>query len=107
MCNNTHMVRSTAHRIAQRGISAENRVLLSQLHRFAKGPITVQDALRILQLPESRVAHLLPYLAASGWLRRVRRGLYMLVPLEARSPADWSENDWVIAAKLFDPCYIG
>jgi predicted transcriptional regulator of viral defense system len=62
---------------------------------------------RILKLPEKKVSKLLPHFAANGWLRRVRRGMYLLVPLESRTPAEWTENDWVIAAKIFDPCYIG
>ena len=101
------MVSITALKDAKRGISAENRTLLSNLHRFAKGPITVKDAIDILNLPKERVSKLLPYLASSGWLKRIKRGTYLLIPLEARSPTDWTENDWVIAAKIFDPAYIG
>jgi len=89
-----------------RGISAEYRAFLSELHRFASGPITVKDAVGILKLPEKKVMKLLPHFAANGWLRRVKRGLYLLVPLEAKSPGTWTENDWVIASKIFEPCYI-
>jgi predicted transcriptional regulator of viral defense system len=66
----------------------------------------VKDATDILKLPKKKVMKLLPYFAESGWLKRVKRGLYLLVPLEAKSPGTWTENDWVIAAKIFDPCYV-
>ena len=38
---------------------------------------------------------------------RVRRGLYMTVPLEASDPSSWLADPWVVAAKSFAPCYIG
>lgn len=77
------------------------------LHRGAAGPITVEDAVKILKLPRERVMKMLPYFAASGWLKRLKRGIYFLVPLEAKSPALWTEDTWVIATKVFEPCYIG
>ena len=116
LCNTSSVTRTTAHSNALakipdksggKGISAEYRAFLSELHRFATGPITVEDATNILKLPRKNVMKLLPHFAANGWLRRVKRGLYLLVPLEARTPETWTENDWVIASKIFDPCYIG
>jgi predicted transcriptional regulator of viral defense system len=29
------------------------------------------------------------------------------VPLDARTSGEWSEDPWVVASRLFDPCYIG
>lgn len=47
-------------------------------------------------------------LARAGWIRRVRRGLYLLLPLEARSDrATTVEDSWILARELFSPCYIG
>jgi predicted transcriptional regulator of viral defense system len=50
---------------------------------------------------------LLGYLARRGWLSRVRRGLYVAVPLDARRSGEWVEDPWVVAERLFSPCYIG
>jgi predicted transcriptional regulator of viral defense system len=47
------------------------------------------------------------YLARRGWLSRIRRGLYVAVPLDARRPGEWIEDPWVVADRAFDPCYIG
>jgi len=38
---------------------------------------------------------------------RVRRGLYVPVPLESSTPDIALEDAWVIADRLFAPCYIG
>lgn len=46
--------------------------------------------------------------AFHGWPRRVRRGLYLVLPLEAQSDrAITVEDPWILADELFSPCYIG
>lgn len=52
-------------------------------------------------------SRLLVYLARRGWLSRVRRGLYVPVPLDARRSGEWIEDPWVVAERVFSPCYIG
>ena len=89
------------------GITAANRERLSALHRAVTGPFTAEDAARILTLSRDRTLRLLAYLASRGWLTRVRRNLYITVPLEASGPNDWREDPWIVAAKTFAPCYIG
>ena len=37
----------------------------------------------------------------------MRRGLYVAVPLDARRSGEWVEDPWVVAERLFSPCYIG
>lgn len=86
------------------GIARETRTLLDRLHREAEGLFTVGDASRILSLDPIRARRLLAHLASQGWLARVRRGLYSVVPLGA---SGWHEDPWVVATKLFSPCYIG
>ena len=88
------------------GISETNRRYLSQLHRHTKGLVDVDEAAKVLGLDQIRAAKLLAQLAAQGWARRLRRGLYLLIPLEATSPEDWSEDAWIVAERIFQPCYI-
>ncbi len=38
---------------------------------------------------------------------RVRRGLYLPVPLGVTSPSGWTGDPWVIMTRTFSPCYIG
>jgi predicted transcriptional regulator of viral defense system len=42
----------------------------------------------------------------NGWLSRIKRGIYITVPLESSSPDVIIEDSWVVAHKLFAPCYI-
>lgn len=90
-----------------RGISENNRRRLTQLLRAVRGPFTVEDAARTLGLPLDRARRFLAYLASRGWLARVRPGLYTGVPLETSNPADWTEDPWVVATQVFEPCYVG
>jgi predicted transcriptional regulator of viral defense system len=89
------------------GIEEANRAILEQLHRRVPGPFTTAEAAQALSLDEARVSRLLRYLAKRGWLARVRRGLYITVPLGAADPGAWREDPWVVAARVFAPCYIG
>lgn len=88
------------------GISVTNRAFLEELHRRAPGPFTVAEAASWLDLGVDRARDLLGYLASRGWLSRVRRGLYVVVPLEASSPTQWREDPWIVAASVLAPCYV-
>jgi predicted transcriptional regulator of viral defense system len=106
--------RSTLHEVkvsllkdSGAGISQRNRFLLEELHRRARGAFDVAEAARILGVDHDEAGQLLVYLARRGWLSRVRRGLYVAVPLDARRSGEWIEDPWVVAERLFRPCYIG
>ncbi|HEV2070597.1 MAG TPA: type IV toxin-antitoxin system AbiEi family antitoxin [Acidimicrobiales bacterium] len=89
------------------GIAGATRESLAQLHRAFHGPFTVADAAGVLGVPAPEARRLLAHLARKRWLSRVRRGLYLAVPLDAARPGEWSEDPWLIAVKAFEPCYIG
>jgi predicted transcriptional regulator of viral defense system len=89
------------------GISITNRERLEALHRRMKGPFSVSEAAAVWSLEATRARRLAAYLAARGWLSRVRRDSYTTVPLGATSPKQWREDPWVVAAKTFAPCYLG
>ena len=89
------------------GIGQQNRALLEELHRHARGAFDVAEASRILGVAHDEAGQLLVYLARRGWLSRVRRGLYVTVPLDARRSGEWVEDPWVVAHRLFSPCYVG
>jgi predicted transcriptional regulator of viral defense system len=89
------------------GISPGNRRRLTALHRAARGPFTIDEAAEALELDRQRTAKLLAHWAAQGWLVRVRAGVYITVPLEAESAANWVEDPWAVLGRVFEPCYIG
>jgi predicted transcriptional regulator of viral defense system len=47
-------------------------------------------------------------LARRGWLVRARRGLYLLLPLEAEpGKLSVAEDPWILAREAFAPSYVG
>jgi len=86
-----------------------DREFIAKLSRAAStGIIAVTGAADALGLSSRAAALKLAAMARRGWLRRARRGLYLILPLEAEPgrPAV-AEDPWLVAREAFSPCYIG
>ena len=89
------------------GISKHNRILLDKLNREAKGPFNVTKVSEILEISLNRARRLVAYWASRGWLTRIKKGLFITVPLGAINPTERKEDPWIVATIVFEPCYIG
>ena len=89
------------------GIGKTDRVRISAILRGTKGTVSVDEAGSILNVPTADAAKMLARWAKNGWMARVRRGLYVPVPLESRTSDVALEDSWLVADRLFAPCYIG
>ncbi|MBU1809378.1 MAG: type IV toxin-antitoxin system AbiEi family antitoxin domain-containing protein [Candidatus Omnitrophica bacterium] len=89
------------------GIDKKNRKLLDSLNRFGKNLFSVKDAAEIMELPIKNARLYLSYFERRGWLSRIKPGLYISVPLGIVNPQEYKENPWIVANKVFSPCYIG
>lgn len=89
------------------GLGKVERSQLIEVIRNTKGIVSVADASEILKLDRNAVAKILAKWAKKGWLSRIRRGLYIPVPLESRTSDVPIEEPWIIAEYLYSPCYIG
>ena len=88
------------------GISQNEATFLSLLAEHEQTVFRFGDASAFWQNePAARSA--LSRLQRGGWLKRIERGLYMLVPLDAGPNRNWSENALVIASYLLQPGAIG
>jgi predicted transcriptional regulator of viral defense system len=102
-----NLMDSSAAVLYPAGIGPRYRAYLERLHRDASVAFDVSEAARILDLDSDETARLLGYLSRRGWLSRVRRGLYVAVPLDARRSGEWFEDPWIVANRVYAPCYIG
>jgi len=93
--------------IEQGGIYKRNRVLLDRLNRQVKGPFTIIEAANIMELPVIKARPLILYWVARRWITRIKKSLYMTVPLGTVKPKERKEDPWIVAAMVFDPCYVG
>jgi len=89
------------------GIGKLDRERLAAILRGTKGTVSVAQATGILSVSSTDAAKMLSRWNKKGWLSRVKRGLYVPVPLEASSADTPLEDPWQIAAILYAPCYIG
>ncbi len=89
------------------GIGKADRERMAAIIRGTKGTVSVGDAARILNVASTDAAKMLSRWSKKGWMSRIRRGLYVSVPLESRTADVPLEDPWLIADRLFSPCYIG
>jgi predicted transcriptional regulator of viral defense system len=91
--------------MSSRGISDSGRAELAAVagrRRF----IAPRDVQGELGISAPAAARKLANWADQGWLRRVRRGLYIPVPVEAEQPQHWSQDPMVVADAVWAPCYF-
>ena len=88
------------------GISAASRRHLDTIHRSLPGAFTVEEAAKALGLGANEAARKLARWREQGWVTRVRRGLYVAVPLGA-APGPSNADPWAILTRAFAPCYVG
>jgi len=100
--------KSTNH-LFHNKISGRTKELLSLLSRNSiAGLMTVKRAAVALNLSPREAAIKLSGLEKKGWLKRIKRGTYFVLPLEATMAKGAVAGDpWIIASVVFMPCYIG
>jgi predicted transcriptional regulator of viral defense system len=91
--------------MSQAGISAVGRAELASVLGGGRRFVRPLDVERSLDVEAGVAAKKLAHWAEQGWLRRVRRGLYIGVPVDAVDPEKWSEDPLVVAAEVW-PCYF-
>ncbi len=86
-------------------LSQQETTFLSTLASTRKNIFTFEEA-RVLWGESSRTANALSRLARKGWIKRLDRGTYLIVPLEAGPERNWSESGLVIAPYLVKPAAV-
>lgn len=88
------------------GLTAAHRRRVEELHRAFSEPFNAEQAAQAWGVSLSRARRLVRYLADRGWLDRVRRGLYLPVPLDAHRSGVAHKDPWVVASVAYEPAYI-
>lgn len=89
------------------GLGKIERRRLTDVFRRTKGTISVTEVANILTVSQSDAGKMLARWAMKGWVSRVRRGLYIPVSLKSLTSDIPLEDPWLIAERLYTPCYIG
>jgi len=91
---------------APQGLGKLERKRLSAILCVAQGTVSALETSNILQIPRQKAARLLATYAKKGWLARIQQGVYISVPIESETTDIAPEDPFIIAEKLFAPCYI-
>ncbi|NOX34730.1 MAG: hypothetical protein GXP56_13540 [Deltaproteobacteria bacterium] len=89
------------------GIGTIDRERMAAVIRGTKGTVSVNEASQILDVISTDAAKMLSRWTKKGWFSRIKRGLYIPVPLESKTVDIPLEDPWLVADRLFAPCYIG
>lgn len=80
---------------------------IGKLLRAAGDVFTLNIASKVLETNTTDTSKTLARWVKQGWLIRVRRGLYAIVPLDTSQSEYTIVDPWVVVPELFPPCYIG
>lgn len=92
--------------ITKGGLSQSGRRDLSALFGGGEQTVTVERAAEILGTTRPTAARRLAAWTEQGWLRRIRQGLYLAVPVDVPNPESWSADPWFLADLVWAPCYM-
>lgn len=79
--------------------------LISVLSQQKHTVFSIKEAAVILGVNPTQIRKLLHDLVNKGWLTRIQKGLYLLIPLEARDK--YTEHPFIVGSKLMEFYYIG
>lgn len=86
---------------------SRTRERLGKLLREGGDVLTIEGAARILEVNSSDAAKTLARWSKQGWLSRIKRGVYVPVPVEAISNESALEDAWIVIPDLFGLAYVG
>jgi len=89
-------------------IGKKSREYLAKvLNQNKSGLITSSEVSEILNISKFKARKLLQYWTKNNWLFRIQRDLYQPQSVESDSKKAIVDDPWIVANKLFSPCYIG
>ena len=87
-------------------LSADLANALARLASQGQTLFSVQDFARVVHRPRQKVWRVLNFLLEGGWIVRLTKGKYLVVPLEAGPESAWTEDAVVIACHLASPAAV-
>ena len=88
------------------GLSIQERELLQHFTATEQTTVGSEDVLALLNYPRTSANQILSRLARKGWLHRLKRGVYVIVPVSSPTAKPAIENAWPLAMQLFKPAFV-
>ncbi|MBU4341232.1 MAG: type IV toxin-antitoxin system AbiEi family antitoxin domain-containing protein [Candidatus Altiarchaeota archaeon] len=87
-----------------RSLSKKEYEIVSELALRGIDIISIDDASKLFKTKKKKLWDILHRLEKKGWLERIEKGKYMVVPLQAKE--GWLEHPFVLASNLVEKYYI-
>ncbi len=91
----------------RQGLSTRESRLLTQLAGAGHQIISVDDIETTLEVPPNTAREIASRLTGKGWLDRLFPGRYLIIPLAAGEEDRYTTHEYLIAAHVAEPMYIG
>jgi len=91
----------------RQGLSTRESRLLSRLAAEGHQIISVDDIETTLEVAPNAAREIASRLTEKGWLDRLFPGTYLIVPLAAGEKSMYTTHEYLIAAHVAEPMYIG
>ncbi len=92
------------HKIA--GLSTKERKIISHFSAIEQNIINADDLTNLYHFKKKTANQILSRLSKKGWLQRLKRGIYVIVPLSSSTSDPAIENLWPVLLDIFKPAYI-
>lgn len=89
------------------GLSTRESRLLSRLAAEGHQIISIDDIETTLEVAPNTAREIASRLTEKGWLDRLLPGRYLIIPLAAGENAVYTTHEYLIAAHVAEPMYIG
>ncbi|MFC4990065.1 type IV toxin-antitoxin system AbiEi family antitoxin domain-containing protein [Saliphagus infecundisoli] len=89
------------------GLSTRESRLLSRLASEGHQIISIDDIETALEVAPNTAREIASRLAEKSWLDRLLPGTYLIIPLAAGEDAIYTTHEYLIAAHVAEPMYIG
>jgi len=84
-----------------------SRARLAAVLRASREIVSIDAAVKALDVKRREATRLLSQWTGQGWLTRVGPGLYVPVPLDLAGNEQIMTDPWILVPALFGQCYIG
>jgi len=103
----TYEVRTMVGTNKTRGtLSREMAGALSSLAAEGRSVFTVEDFARAARRAKRNTYRVLNHLVKAGWIGRLARGKYLIVPLAAGPESAWTEDSLIVGCHLASPAAV-
>jgi len=87
--------------------SSRARARLSAVLQTARDLVTTEDTMKALAVDRQAASKILSRWQKQGWVKRVGRGKYAPIPVDAATTGQVLKDPWILVPALFAPGYVG